>query len=421
MRAFYLAESGLAYGLFYDLNSDSGMVNVDTIAALNAYSWSDAVTNYDSIAFYLSHPEYPPEFDIDYDGAYMTIWSTGRWQSQTVTITAQFGRSFPDSINESALIIDGVAPDFAQEQIIGSILAKTNPKSLPDIRLLGGDFTIKDWLNNYGGTKSDFYTSQLNDLLSREGGETGNGYYSLDRPPVFNDEVLFFPLGDIYIDNYTPERLDIKGPAVIGAHGDVYLRGEVFLDNIKIFAGRNIYFEDSITSRNLVIYAGKNIYIRGRCYLGLQAAAEENIIMEGTSQTSPSSVLLSIGLTKTPTGPPTNKNPPPAYGLHLRNEAIARGVLVAAGLNGTLMLNHETNIVEGIGIARKEAWITGRVNGLIITSRLRCSQDTSENCLGPGKINRSRMPSQAAIPLDFGPQDKTGWPHKLVSWREERD
>ncbi|MFC1584985.1 hypothetical protein ACFL5V_05515 [Fibrobacterota bacterium] len=438
LQALYLAESGIAHQLHQEKHSASMPGKIDTLAggSLPAPENEDsAQSDEEALEFFLS-PELPvPEVSSEEEGAYLAISSSAEYKTGSVEIRTRFGRALTDSIFSSALVLSGKHPlePAAFDRITGNVLARTRQRIPAEHEFaLAPKFTVSKLIGSFSSDRDNYYRDELNKQLGKEGGGHGNGYFGSGVLPDFSAvEQVFFPLGDITIENYGGACLEINGPGTFYAHGDIYVKGCISLEDIQLSAGRSIYFEDSVSSRNLLAYAGKDIHVLDRCFLDLQAIAQENIFLEGTSQTAAQSVLLSIGLRKKSGSAPFKaedrasgkkvkekvKTQVKAYGIRMRDEATARGLLIAAGANGTVVMNSRDNAIEGMAITRKSAWLSGSIKGLVITQSLRCDDNQERNCLGEAEINRDLMPPQITLPLDFGSQDRSSWDFKLVEWR----
>ncbi|MBF0432714.1 MAG: pilus assembly PilX N-terminal domain-containing protein [Fibrobacteria bacterium] len=425
IQAMYLAESGIAFQLFLEKFAPEKDSTIQNWGMPDSEAFADTLQEFD-LKFQFNKSLPVPTITAEHEGGYLTILSEAIVRSQTVKLKARFGRALSGPIFSSALVLTGMYPlvDGGINNIIGNILAKSrndfsqNEFDLPD------DFNIHNLIQNYRSTQQKYYKSTLNEVLSREGGGTGNGSFTGNSRPDFSEKnEIFFPLGDIYIENYSSSCIDIKGPGALYAHGEIIIKGCVRLENITLGAGRSIIFQDSVSSSGLVAYSGKSIHIHNNCNLDIQAFADNDIILTNKAQTTSSSVLVSLG-TKNKMRRPQHGNSAGtdkdiqgdwlSFGIMLFDESRARGLIVAAGANGKLMLETSYNMLEGIGIIKSNSWVAGTINGLLITDILRCNDDSKSNCLGKGVINRRRLPSQMALPLDF--VVKGNRTYKLIRW-----
>ena len=73
-------------------------------------------------------------------------------------------------------------------------------------------------------------------------------------------------------------------------------------------------------------------------------------------------------------------------------------------------------MVEGVVMA-SAVWLAGEVRGTVLTQKLLCEGTNTRNCLGPGRIDRSRLPSNFVQPLQLGPQDRRKYEFKLMEWK----
>jgi hypothetical protein len=63
------------------------------------------------------------------------------------------------------------------------------------------------------------------------------------------------------------------------------------------------------------------------------------------------------------------------------------------------------------------AWIAGTVNGPVVARKLLCEGSNTKNCLGNGRIDRSRLPPDFIQPLELGSQDRKGYRFRLLEWK----
>jgi hypothetical protein len=435
LQAFYLAESGIACQLVLEKSihdsSDASDSLIFQVTLLDAEE-SEPDPYLEHLGFKLN-PDLPlPEFSSSREGAWLDISSTATFKTARCGIKARFGRSLDDPVFSSALVLAGNHPlaPRAFDRINGPVrVKKTQTHPEENEYPLEKKFNTGNLIGPFAVNKGDFFDSELNENLSREGGPSGNGYFNSNNIPDFSQTPdVFFPLGDITIEHYSSSRLNITGPGSFYAHGDIYVKGNIHFEDIRLLAGRSIYFEDMVSSRNLTAYAARSISIHDKSNLDVQAVARENILMDGTSQTSLASFVLSIGF-QSPAGasfggdrrqsPGKQQTPAPGsmYGILLKEEARARGLFVAAGRNGSLKMISPDNVLEGIAIVMNQTRLAGMVKGLVITNSLRCNDSSNENCIGEGEIDRSLMPARMSLPLDFGTGNRSEWKFKLIDWR----
>jgi hypothetical protein len=138
--------------------------------------------------------------------------------------------------------------------------------------------------------------------------------------------------------------------------------------------------------------------------------AGKDIVLRDRAQTTLGSVLLSVG-NKHAGKPGDTLN-----AIRVVNEAVARGFLIASGPNGRVALATQANVVEGVVMA-SAVWLAGEVRGPVLTRKLLCEGTNTRNCLGSGKIDRSRLPSGFVQPLQLGPQDRRLYTFKLMEWK----
>jgi hypothetical protein len=142
----------------------------------------------------------------------------------------------------------------------------------------------------------------------------------------------------------------------------------------------------------------------------VDAVAGKDIVLRDKSQTAMGSVLLSVG------GKQAAKGADSLNAIRVVNQAKARGFLIAGGKNGRVALATVQNRVEGV-IMAQAVWLGGAVHGPVLAKRLLCEGTQARNCLGPGTIDRRRLPADFVQPLQLGPQNRRSYRFKLMEWK----
>ncbi len=413
-QATYLAESGIAYQLYLERFSDSaepsftaGKVQEDT----GGFALAKAPT--DTFRFHLDTAQKIPDVTVDRARAFLEITSIGRYRNTEVTVLARYGRALDDSIFGPALTLENSTPlePYSRDQIIGAVRIKSPSPGMPSV-----PWPASLSLPGYAASLSDAKYNQMEAALQKklvaEGGVSGNGSFNPRHPPEFpKGHDLFFPLGQVELANDADETWVIRGPCRIFADGEIRIRGRIRLENVELFSGKDITFEDSVTGSENTVFARGSIFIHDRCNLGLDAVAGKDILLQNRSQTTLASVLISVGNRHAATGGGDSVN-----AIRVVNQAVARGFLIAAGPTGRVALATPANIVEGVVIA-SAVWLAGEVHGAVLTQKLLCEGTNVRNCLGTGKINRSRLPAGFVQPLQLGNQDRRRYTFKLMDWQ----
>jgi hypothetical protein len=412
-QAVYAAESGIAYQLYLEKFSDSSEPaftppKPDSLA--DPFLAPKAPT--DTFAYRLDSTIGVPEVNVDRTRTYLDITSKGTYRSSEVTVFARFGKALDDSIFGPALTLDNAQPleAYAPNQIVGAVRQRTPTPGQPGTPWPDG-FSTTAYTAEFTDKKYYALEEALRKKLGEEGGESGNGSFSPGSPPRFDKKQdIFFPLGQVELANLDDEPWVIKGPGRIYCEGEIRVKGLIRLDGVQLLSGRDIIFEDSITGDEVSVFARRNVFINNRCRLGVEAVAGKDIILSNRAQTTIGSVLLSVG-TKN-----MGKGPDSINAIRIVNEAVARGFLIAGGPNGRVALATNKNIVEGVVMA-SSVWLGGEVRGPVLAKKLLCEGTNQRNCLGPGRIDRSRLPSGFVQPLQLGPQDRRTYAFKLMEWK----
>ena len=440
--ALYIAEAGISHAIYQDRYKEIDPLEIKTLDSVQKFRYTtfsnnsemdqpgfdldDSENNIQETDFkYFLNPLHPkPKIETTFNGEYLRVVSTGMYRKAEVIVEANIGKAPSDSIFASALVLTGrLAPiDLTSENVKGIVRLKNEPDaSLMELYPLSGKFNIQTLISGYVRERSDFYSILLKNKLSEEGGELGNGVFdNFHRPKFQENQELFFPLGDLTFEGLGNDCLQIKGPGRLFAHGDVYIKGCVQFADVKILAGRSIHVEGKVSCDNLTLYSGKNIYLKSEELCDVNAIAEESVILEQESQTSLTSVIISVGIQakqkKLEGVTPEGAIDPLDHGVYAKDNSILRGVIIAAGTKGTIMLENTEQPAEGIFISGEKTWIAGNLKGSVITSTLRCNSKPEDNCLGDGIINREELSPLLTLPLDFGSNNNSN-KYKISRWK----
>lgn len=412
-QAIYAAESGIAYQLYLERFSDSAEPSFGKTPAEDVTGFlSDPYAPTDSFAYRLDTAQGTPEVNVDRTRAFLDITSTGEFRNAKATIFARFGKALDDTIFGAALTLDNDVPlePFPAGQVSGSVRARTLSPGMASLPWSQG-FSVSAYIAEFTDKKYYALESSLQKKLSEEGGESGNGNFSPEDPPDFHARPeMAFTLGRVEIVNTGNETWVLKGPGRIFSEGEIRVRGRIRMDNLQLLSGKDVVFEDSVSGEDISVFARSGIFFHGRCRLGIEAVAGKDIILRDKSQTTPGSVLLSVGNRR------AGKGADSLNAIRIVNEAVARGFLIAGGPNGRVVMGTAANVVEGVVMA-SAVWLSGEVRGPVLAQRLLCEGTNTRNCLGPGRINRQLLPVGFVQPLQLGPQDRRLHTFKLMDWR----
>jgi hypothetical protein len=418
IQAVYAAESGIAYQLYLERFSDSAEPSFgepkadDPAAAASADPLLKPMAPTDTFKYRLDTSMAVPEVRVDRTRAFLDIVSKGRYRNAEATLFARFGKALDDSIFGPALTMENseALEPFPQERIFGAIRLKTPSTGIPSLPWPQG-LSVATYTAEFTDKKYYALESALQKKLGEQGGESGNGNFSPSDPPDFKkSKDIFFPLGQVELANTSDETWILKGPGRIFSNGEIRVKGRIRLVDVQLLSGKDVTFEDTVSGEEISAYARGSVFIHDRCKLGIEAVAGKNIVLRDRSQTTVGSVLLSAG-TKAANGGPDSLN-----AVRIVNQAVARGFLIAGGSNGRVALATPENVVEGV-IMASAVWLAGEVHGPVVTSKLLCEGTNSRNCLGSGRIDRSRLPADFVQPLQLGPQDRRLYTFRLMEWR----
>jgi hypothetical protein len=413
-QALYAAESGIAFQLYLERFSDSAEPTFGKAAEPQpgADPFAPTLAASDTFTFSLDKDQKVPEVRVDRNRAFLDMTSKGSYRNAEATVFARFGKALDDSIFGPALTLDNVVPlePIQGDRIFGVIRMRTPSTGIPSAPWPQG-FSLAGYTAEFTDKKYYALESSLQKKLGEQGGEGGNGNFTPSSPPPFGKSgEIFFPLGQVELVNDDDETWVLKGPGRIFCHGEIRVKGRIRLENIQLLSGKDITFEDSITGAGVSAFARGSVFFHNRCLLEIDAVSGKNIILRDKAQTAPGSVLLSVG------NKHAGKSGDSLNAIRVVNEAVARGFLIAGGPNGRVVLGTEANRVEGVVMA-SAVWLAGEVRGPVLTQKLLCEGSNTRNCLGSGRIDRSRLPSNFVQPLQLGPQDRRQYVFKLMEWK----
>ncbi|HKP97694.1 MAG TPA: hypothetical protein VJ385_18275 [Fibrobacteria bacterium] len=412
-QAVYAAESGIAFQLYLERFSDSAEPSFGSKAAdSGADPFLRPAAPTDTFAYRLDTSLGVPEVRVDRTHAFLDITSKAVYRGTEAIVFARFGKALDDSIFGPALTMENNEPlePFPPDRIFGAVRLRTPSENIPSVPWPQG-FSMAAYTAEFTDKKYYALESLLQKKLGEQGGQSGNGNYSPSDPPDFRkSEDIFFPLGSAELINDGDRPWVIKGPGRIFCEGAIRVKGLIRLENVQLLSAKEITFEDSVTGDGISVFARKSVFINDRCKLGIEALAGKDIILRDKAQTTLGSVLLSVG------GKNAAKGPDSLNAIRIVNQAVARGFLIAGGANGRIALATPENVVEGVVMAAS-VWLAGEVRGPVLTGKLLCEGTNTHNCLGTGKIDRSRLPANFVQPLQLGSQDRRQYTFKLLEWK----
>ena len=80
------------------------------------------------------------------------------------------------------------------------------------------------------------------------------------------------------------------------------------------------------------------------------------------------------------------------------------------------MLQNDEVPSEGLFIAGDRIWLSGTINGCVITKTLRCNDKPTDNCIGDGSINRRALSPKVTLPLELI-SDIENLQYKASQWK----
>jgi hypothetical protein len=424
-QALYLAESGIAFQLYLERWSDSSEPSFGPPQAGDSARPDSGIgfgepggkglgrlAPTDTFAFRLDSGLAVPAVRVDRSRAYLDMIATGRYRSAAATVRARFGKALDDSIFGPALTLDNSEPvePFPKDQVNGFLRIRTPSPGMATLPFLKG-FSVSRYAGEFTDRKYDAADTAMRKRLSDSAAIKGNGHFTPRDPPKFGKAgALAFSLGQVDLINDGMDVWNIKGPGSIYCDGEIRVKGKIHLQGIKLYSGKDITFEEEVSGEEVTAFARGNVFLHGRCRMELDAIAGRDIALRDQAQTLAGSVLLSAGAK----GPPGGGDSINA--IRVVNEAVARGFLIASGPNGRVAMGTPQNRVEGVILA-SAAWLSGEVDGPVVTGKLLCEGTNARNCLGPARIYRDRLPADFVQPLQLGPQDRRAYVFKLMDWR----
>ncbi len=415
-QAGLIAESGIAYQLYLERFSDSAEPDFGKPDSLTAPAAGLSATApaADSFLFRLDSSLAVPEVRVNRARAFLEITSVGRYRGEEDTLVARFGKALDDSVFGAALTLENGIPlePIRSEQVIGPIRLKTPSPGIASFPWYGG-FSVVTYAAEFMDKKYNRLESLLEKKLAEEKGESGNGNFTPSHPPGSEkDTAMRFPSGGVELVNDGRTVWNVTGPLQIFSKADIRVRGLIHLNNVELYSGQNITFEDSVSGGQITLYARGSIFIHDRCQVEMDAVAVKDIILRDHSRAESGSVLLSVGKASQPAKVDS------LNAIRLVNQATAEGFLIAGGANGRVVVGTAENRVDGVVLA-PSVWLGGEVNGPVVAQRMICDAAGIRNCLGPGRIDRRKLPAGFVQPLQLGPGNRKSAVFKLLDWRRK--
>jgi len=424
-QALYLAESGIAYQLYLERWSDSsepsfGPPTGDT-AAEPVIGFGEKGGNgvarlapTDTFAFSMDTALGVPLVHVDRSRAYLDMTAKGAYRDAEAVVHARFGKALDDSIFGPALTLDNemIVEPFPAAQVKGLMPIRKPAPGMPTLPFLNG-FSVARYAGEFTDRKYYAADEAMRKHLADSVAGKGNGHFTPRDPPKFGKAgFLAFAMGQVDLINDGMDTWVVKGPGRIYCDGEIRVKGNIRLQGIGLYSGKDITFEENVSGDEVTAFARGNVFLHGKCRLGIDIIASKDIVLRDQAQTMPGSVLLSTG-SKGPPGGGDSIN-----AIRVVNEAVARGFLIAAGTSGRVVMATPQNRVEGVILA-SAAWLIGEVDGPVVTGKLLCEGTNTRNCMGPVAIYRNRLPSDFTQPMQLGPQDRHASVFKLMDWRQD--
>ncbi|MBW8887441.1 MAG: hypothetical protein JF616_06740 [Fibrobacteres bacterium] len=426
-QALYLAESGIAYQLYLERWSDSSEPSFGPPASSDS-SHPDSGSGFgepggkglgrmaptDTFAFRFDTALGIPEVSVNRSRAYLDMTATGKYRAAEATVHARFGKALDDSIFGPALTLDNdlVVEPFPKEQVNGMMRIRKPSPGMATLPFLKG-FSLTRYAGEFTDKKYFVSDEALRNHLADSVATRGNGHFTPRDPPKFGKKgFISYSMGQVDLINDGMDTWVIKGPGRIYCDGEIRLKGKIRLQDIGLYSGKDITFEEEVSGNEVTAFARGGVFLHGHCRLGIDIVATKDIVLRDQSETLAGSVLLSTGSKGPAAGVDT------INAIRVVNEAVARGFLIAAGPSGRVVMATPQNRVEGVILA-SSAWLTGEVDGPVLTGKLLCEGTNNRNCMGPARIYRDRLPADFTQPLQLGPQDRRAYAFKLMDWRQD--
>ncbi len=402
-QAYYLSEAGIALQLFREKYFGEARKNDSLLKTI-----PDPLS-LDSIRFFLNTKIEKPEVEVNRENAFLEIRSHAVFETESVTVLARFGRALDPEQFGSALTLFSNVPvlPFRPGQIRGSIRSNISFPGMKPIPL-PENFTGVTYGDAYVNTKFAALESKLQIVLSAEGVEPGNGDFTSQFPPRFNTRPeLGFPLGQVTLRHDGSDFWEIRGPGIIGAQGDIRVRGKIRLVNITLLAHQDLYLEGEAEAENVTFFAQRHLIIQDKSKAEGILIAGGNLFIRDHAEIKGQSMVLRMG----------GSEQDSTMAIRIVNEAKVSGFVVATGPRGKIVMGGPSNKVSGILMA-PEVWLAGSIFGSVVTARLRCgSGDENANCFGDAILDREALPEDFVQPWEFGAiADRTKIRFKRLSW-----
>jgi hypothetical protein len=199
-QAVYSAESGIAYQLYLERFSDSSEPSFGAAKSsdsLDPFATFKAPT--DTFVYRMDRALGVPDVHVDRTRAFLDVTSTGRYRNASATVFARFGRALDDSIFGPALTLENAEPlePYPSDRINGAVRLKQGGQGTSSAAWPTG-FSVAAYATEFTDKKYNALEASLQKKLGEEGGQSGNGSFTPDNPPVFKGgKDLFFPLGRV--------------------------------------------------------------------------------------------------------------------------------------------------------------------------------------------------------------------------------
>lgn len=430
IQSIYISEAGLAQEI---ASQSRPLADIDSTKGFDSSITPTLTTK---ITDWVGRPTLSmPVVTTDNLESYLHIQSSSTYMGKGSVIDAQYGLALSDTIFRAALILtlDGeLSIDYARH-IHGLIYIKqlAEAKKIPGVHPLDSKFDMEPWVTPLTIPRARSFFQAIQNQLTLRGGVSGNIEFRNGRVPDFKrDSVYFAPLGGAEISSFGNDCIHIKGPGKIVTHGDIRVKGCIHLENMTLLSGGSVFFEDSVSSENILVFAARNLYIRDRSNVDGDFLARENISLSGEAQTGMHTVLASSGLGKDHAKPDTSapkvdngktdavnsetSNKSRSYGIHIRQKAKARGILIAADDNGKIIVEKDSKVLGWV-LSRHEVQIDGEVDGMVWAAKATCIGSDGLQCIA-GEIRRQFLPPSLSLPEKMLPP-KLHKRFKIISWK----
>ena len=322
---------------------------------------------------------------------------------------------------------DTAAPsDINSADINGLIYLKAKKQPVgSNIRLNKNHEDVDSAFFKYAGTIYDQSQIRYNNAITLENQEDIE--LEFDSPPLilsgsqsidehdlhkYTDyEYIIIRTGDLDLEADDGETIFNMGKIKeIHVEGEVEINGMFDLSFVKIYAAGKVTIYPGSTGDNFFVFSKDRLEVKEDVEMNLSACVQGDIFVNENASLIRNSVLVNYG-SITSASQSTGA-------IILRPHSKIHGFVISAtttrlgtgknqfNVNGQLIMEPDSHI-QGIAYSKDLMKVEGLVEGTVIARRLYCNTSFDNACIGPGKIDRSKMPKlYQPIAMNIGKSSK---------------